>query len=148
MATAQSSSGSIVPRLMATVKQLTPAELRDFKRRFADWQHANGEQADEEKALVEACEARLSAADERRLKTLIGKSERGALRPNELQTYRTLVRRAEKLDATRLAALAQLARRWGRPVRDIIEIIGWKGGDDQATRDSAATAKAGARSRR
>jgi hypothetical protein len=67
MASEQSSSGSIVPRLMATIKRLTPAELRDFKRRFTAWQQASGEQADEETALIQACQARLPAANERRL---------------------------------------------------------------------------------
>lgn len=147
MASAQSRTGSAVPQLMATVKQLAPAELRDFKRQFAAWQQANGGQADEE-ALVQACQARLPTTDERRLKTLIGKSERGALRPNELKEYRSLVRRAEKLDATRLSALAQVACRWGKPVHEVLEIVGWEGGDEAATRHTAGTAKARARSRR
>lgn len=148
MASAHSRTGSAVPQLMATVKQLAPAELRDFKRQFAAWQQANGGQADEEAALLQACLARLPAADERRLKTLIGKSERGALRPTELKEFRSLVRRAERLDASRLSALAQVACRWGKPVHEVLEIVGWESGDEAATRHTAGTAKARARSRR
>ena len=148
MASAQSSTGSVVPRLMATVMQLSPAELREFKTRFAAWQRHNGEQADEETALVEACRARLSPAHERRLKRLIAESEQGALRPKELEEYRALVRRAEKLDATRLTALAELARRWSKPVRAVMDIVGWESGDEGATRDPAVPAKTRPRSRR
>lgn len=132
MATAQSSSGSITARLMANVKQLTPAELREFTRQFAAWQHAIGDAHDDEASLVEACTVRLPAADERRFKTLVGKSERGALGPKELAEYRTLVARAEQLDAARLSALTELSRRWGQPVRAVMEVVGWEGGNEAA----------------
>jgi hypothetical protein len=101
MASAQTPPSPTVPRLMTTVQQLTPAGLREFKRQFAQWQQNNGGQSEEESALVEACRARLSSADERRLKKLIAKSERGVLAPKELEDFRRLVRRAENLDATR-----------------------------------------------
>lgn len=133
MASMQPSAGSTVPKLMTTVEQLTPAELREFKRQFAEWQQNNGGQSEEESALVEACRARLSSADERRVKKLIAKSERGTLSPKELEDYRSLVRRAERLDATRLTALTQLARRWGKPVRIVMESIGWEGSGDETT---------------
>ena len=148
MATAQASPGSTVPQLMETLKQLRPAELHEFKRRFAKWQQQDDGGAEEEAALLGACKARLSAVDERRLKKLIAKSERGALRPGDLADYRALVRRAEKLDAARLTALTQLARRWGKPVREIMEAIGWEGGDDATTSDPARPARVGAGSRR
>lgn len=117
MASAQSSNKSIVPRLMASVKRLAPAELRDFKRRFLDWQRESGEQTDGESKLLQVCQLQLPVKEQRRLRTLIGKSERGNLRPKELDEYRELVRHAEKIDAARLAALAQLARLWNKPVR-------------------------------
>lgn len=148
MATAQSSSESVTARLMASVKGLTPKELGEFKRQFAAWQQANGGRDDDEAALVEACKARLPSADQRRFKTLVGKSERGALRPDELDEYRKLVGRAEQIDAARLAALTQLARFWGQPVRAVMEIIGERDRDEAAARHSAGSAKARARSRR
>jgi hypothetical protein len=148
MPSAQSATRSVVPQLMSSVKRLTPAELRDFKQRFMAWQQTNGGEHFDEDALVQTCQARLPSVDERRLKTLIRKSERGVLRPNELEAYRTLVRRAEQLDATRLVALSQLARRWGKPVRDVMELVGSEGKDAAATRHPAGTKKARARSRR
>jgi hypothetical protein len=129
MRSAQSSTAAIVPRLMATIKELTPTELRDFKRTFAAWEEEGGvSHAVEEEALVKACQARLPAADEQRLKALINCSELGSLHPSELKEYRRLVRRAEKLDAARLTALTQLASRWGKPLSDVMASVGWESG--------------------
>jgi hypothetical protein len=148
MATGQPSARLTVPQLMRTVKQLAPAELCEFKRRFAQWQEHNGSEEEEERALVEACKARLPAADERRLKKLIGKRERHDLGPDELEEYRALVRRAESLDAARLTALTQLARRWGEPVRVVMATIGWEAPQNEAASHPPRRAKAGARARR
>jgi hypothetical protein len=145
MASAQSSADSTVPQLMASVMQLTPAELREFKRRFAKWQQEHGGQADNEAALIQACKSRLTAADDRRLNKLIAKSERESLSADELEDYRTLVRKSERLDATRLAALTQLATQWGKPVRAVMRAIGWEGGEDEAASHPARAAKTGAR---
>ncbi len=148
MASTQSSERTTIAQLMTTVQRLSPSELREFKRQFARWQRHSGGQADEEAVLVQACRACLSAPHERRLSKLITKSERGTLSPKELQDYRKLVLRAEKLDATRLAALTDLARRWGKPVRIVMETIGWEGSGDDTTGHPARPAKAGARSSR
>jgi hypothetical protein len=148
MAAAQMSAQRTVPELMTTVMQLTPVELREFQRRFAEWQLQNQGQASDEAALVQACTARMAAADERRLKKLVTKSERGTLRPKELEDYRALVRRSETVEATRLAALTELARRWDKPVRMVMETIGWEGGADETASHPARPAKAGPRSRR
>jgi 5-methylcytosine-specific restriction endonuclease McrA len=112
---------------MTSVKRLTPAELRQFERQFAEWQEQKGGRSKEEEALVQACMARLPTAEERRLKKLIAKSEGGALSSDELEDYRSLVRRAERLDATRLTALMQLSRRWGQPCRP-----SWRPSDGRA----------------
>jgi hypothetical protein len=147
MASAEASARSTVPQLMRTVKELAPAELSEFKRRFARWQEQNGGQDEEQTALVQACQARLRAAHERRLKRLIAKSERGTLGADELEDYRSLVRQAERLDAARLAALTELARRWGKPVHVVMATIGWEGGEDETESHPARRAKTGARSR-
>jgi hypothetical protein len=148
MASAQATGRSTVPQLMRTVKELAPAELSDFKRRFARWQQQNGGRDEEQAALVQTCQARLRAADERRLRRLIAKSERGILSAAELADYRALVRQAERLDTTRLTALTELARRWGKPVHVVMATIGWEGGEDETESHPARRAKTGARSRR
>ncbi len=132
MASGQNSPPLTVPELMGTIKQLSPAKLRQFTRAFARWQQ-HSERPQDDEALVEACRARLAPAEERRLRKLIAKSERGILTAKELENYQALVRRAEALDATRLAALTQLAKRWDKPVRTVMQIVGWEGGKDETT---------------
>lgn len=121
-----------VEHLMAAIRQLSPAELREFTQQFAQWQEQNGKQVDDEAALIEATKARLPAADKRRLKRLMAKSERGTLTPKELDEYRALAQQAERLNVTRVEALAELVRRRGEPVRALMQEIGWEGGDDGA----------------
>ena len=70
-----------VKHLMAAVKQLSPAELHEFTQQFTAWQkrnskHADDRKADEEIALIQMTKAHLPAADTRRLKQLMAKSER------------------------------------------------------------------------
>jgi len=135
---------------MTAVKQLTPTALHEFQRQFAEWRQQSDALNEEETALVQACKAGLSADDEGQLRKLIAKSERGTLRPKELQDYRSLVQKAQRLDATRVAALTQLARLWGKPVRVVMEAIGWdvEEKEDGTSGHPARPAKAGARSRR
>jgi hypothetical protein len=116
-----------VEQLLEAVKHLPRAELREFQRQFTAWQDQNARRATDEAELVQAARARLPATDERRLKRLIAKSEQGTLTPKELAEYRSLALQAQQLDTTRLEALAELARRWGKPVRVIMEEIGWEG---------------------
>ena len=131
MPTEQVPTRSTIERLMAAVKGLPPAELREFKRQFAKWQQ-NGKEVDEEAALIQATKKRLPAADERRLKRLIAKSERGTLTPRELEEYRSLVQQAEQLNVKRVEALAELVRRRGKPARVIMQEVGWKSGEKGA----------------
>ncbi len=130
MSTMQVSAQSTVECLFQMVKQLPPAELGEFTQRFVEWQEQNSMQMKEEAALIRATQARLPAADERRLKRLIAKSERGTLTPKELEGYRSLAQQAEQLNVTRVEALAELVRRWGKPVRVIMQEIGWESGAD------------------
>ena len=119
-----------VEHLMAAIKQLSPAELREFAQHFAAWQEKNGVQADEEAQLIQATKTRLPAAEERRLKRLIAKSERGTLSPKESDEYRVLAQRAEQLGVKRTEALAEIVRRWGKPVKVVMAEIGWESGED------------------
>jgi hypothetical protein len=119
-----------VEHLMAAVKQLSPTELREFTQQFTAWQEKNGTQADEDVVLIQTTKARLPIADERRLKRLIAKSERGTLTPKELDEYGVLAQRAEQLNVTRVEALAELVRRQGKPMHMVMAEIGWESGAD------------------
>jgi hypothetical protein len=123
---------STIEHLMAAVKQFSSAELREFKRQFAEWQQKNGTQEDEDAALIQATKARLPATDERRLKRLIAKSERGTLTPKEVEQYRALAQHAERLTVKRVEALTELAQRWGKPVDVVMKEIGWESGEGGA----------------
>ena len=119
-----------VKNLMAAVKQLSPAELREFERQLAEWQGQNGGQEKSEAELIEETRLRLPAADQKRLKRLIAKSERGALTTEEWDNYRALAQRAEEIDVKRAEALAELVRRRGKPARTVMKEIGWASGSD------------------
>jgi hypothetical protein len=119
-----------VEHLMTAVKQLSPAELREFAQQFSAWQEKNGAQVENETALIQATKARLPVADARRLKRLIAKSERGTLIPKELDDYRRLAQQAEQLNVQRVEALATLVRTQGKPVHVVMAEIGWESGED------------------
>jgi hypothetical protein len=121
-----------VEHLIAAIKQLSPAELSEFAREFAAWQAQNGWQAKSEAELIKATKTRLPAAEQRRLKRLIAKSERGTLTEAELAEYRSLGEKAERINVTRVEALAELVRRRGKPARVVMKEIGWKGSDNGA----------------
>jgi hypothetical protein len=132
MPTVQVPAQLTVEHLKTAVKQLSLDELHTFTEWLVTWQQQHSVPQDEDAALVQATKTRLPAADEQRLKRLIAKSERGTLTPKELGTYRTLAQQAEQLNVTRMEALAALVRRQGKPVRVIMEEIGWESGEDGA----------------
>ncbi|HKI30448.1 MAG TPA: hypothetical protein VKA46_01055 [Gemmataceae bacterium] len=80
-----------------------------------------------EATLIQAARGRLPAAAERRLRRLIAKSERGDLTPKELADYQALAQDAQRIDAARAEALAELARRRGQSVK-----AGGRGGSPRA----------------
>jgi hypothetical protein len=106
-----------VEQLLDAVEQLSPAEQCEFQRRLAARPVANGSPGPDEATLVRTARARLPAAAERRLRRLIARSERGQLTPKELAEYQSLAQDAQRLDAARAEALAELARRRGQSVR-------------------------------
>jgi len=81
-------------------------------------------EAASDESLIQTAQGKLPAADERRLKRLVGKSEEGRLTPLEQDDFIQLARRAEQLDARRLQALAELSRRWKTPVAAVMKQIG------------------------
>jgi hypothetical protein len=98
-----------VEQLLEAVDHLSPAEQREFQRRLATRQAHNGSQGMDQGSLIQAARARLPAAAERRLRRLIARSERGQLTPQELADYQSLAQEAQRLDAARAEALAELA---------------------------------------
>jgi hypothetical protein len=117
-----------VEHLMTAVRRLSPAEWREFKRQLDEWQAQNGTHDEVDAELLQAAQARLPVGDERRLKRLIAKSERGALTPAELEEYRSLARQAEQLDVSRAAAMAELVRRRGKPAHIVMQELSWTRG--------------------
>jgi hypothetical protein len=105
MASTRVAARLTVNDLTAAVQRLSPAELRQFTRWLAEWQGQNGRHRNDDEALIEMTKARLAAADERRLRWLSAKSQRGTLSPKEQQLYRALSQQAEQLDGARMAAL-------------------------------------------
>ena len=139
MPTVQVPAQLSVEHLLAAIKQLSPAELEEFTRQFRKLQEQNGqpaeakqvaEQTRDEAASIQIAQSRLPARDERRLKRLIAKSERGTLTPKELDEYRALVQQAEQQSVARVEALAELARRRGKPARVVMQEIGWSSPND------------------
>jgi hypothetical protein len=121
-----------VEQLLEAVEQLSPAEQREFLSRLAARQAANGRPVPDEATLTQAAEARLPAAAERRLRRLIARSERGQLTPRELADYQALAQEAQRIDAARAEALAELARRRGRSVQAVKAALDREGRTDDA----------------
>jgi hypothetical protein len=119
-----------VEQLLEAIKQLSPAELREFRKQFTAWQEQNGQQAADDPALLQAAHARLPVTAERRLKRLIAKSEQGTLTAKERADYQALAQQAERIDVMRVEALAELVRRRGQPAAVVREKIGWEDGAD------------------
>lgn len=121
-----------VELLLEAVEQLSPAEQREFQRRLASRQAADGSPDPKEAKLIQAAQARLPAAAERRLRRLIARSERGRLTPKELANYQALAQEAQRIDAARVDALAKLSRLQGRSIRAVKAALDREGRTDDA----------------
>jgi hypothetical protein len=66
-------------QLLEAVNRLPPAQKREFERRMAASRSDSGQKLSDEANSVRAAKVRLTAADDRRLKRLISRSERGLL---------------------------------------------------------------------
>ena len=122
-----------VEQLLEAVEHLSPAEQREFQRRLTARQaEKDGGSGPGEATLVRAAQSRLPAAAERRLRRLIARSERGRLTAKELADYQSLAQEAQRIDAARAEALAELARRRGHPVQAVKAAIEREGRTDDA----------------
>ncbi len=103
-------------QLQAAVKQLPPAELRQFKRQFASWQKKNGqpEQANTELETELLGRIRLNSrlpeTTQRRFNRLRRKLRAEIITESELLDLQSLTSRLEWMSVERLEALIELAR--------------------------------------
>jgi hypothetical protein len=106
--------------------------MREFERRMAARRGAQRNEGSDEATLVRAARIRLPAEAERRLTTLIARSERGILTSDELPEYQALAQEVQRLDAARAEALGERARRRGKSVRAVEAEIRAESGADGA----------------
>jgi uncharacterized protein (DUF2236 family) len=126
MPTVQVPARLTVEHLMAAVKQLSPAEWREFQQQLAAWQAQNGVREATEADLV-ACihdNSRLPAVTQRRFNRLRRKRQAETLTPAEAKELQMLWQRVEAMNVTRLEALTTLAQRRGTDVRTLMRDLG------------------------
>jgi hypothetical protein len=126
MPTVSVSSQATVERLITAVKQLSPAELREFMRQFAEWREQNGKQTSEETTLLRRIQenSSLPAAEQRRFNRLRRKRQAETLSKTEEEELQALWRRVEQMNVARLEAVIQLARRRGGEVKTLMRELG------------------------
>jgi hypothetical protein len=115
-----------VEHLMAVVKQLSPAELHEFMQQLAAWQQYNGQQAEEEAALLARIKesSSLPTAEQRRFDRLRRKRQAGTLTKPEAAQLQALWQHVEQMNVTRLQALTALAQRRGTDVKTCMHELG------------------------
>ena len=122
-----------VEHLLNSVRQLSPVELDEFTRKFAEWQQQQegvvGEDVDPDAsdATIVAFIRKNSQLPEkahRHYWQLRRKREDETLSDGEQQTYEELLRKLEIMNVKRLEALAILVQRWGKPVKEIMGELG------------------------
>jgi hypothetical protein len=124
MAVPPGASPLSLQQLLDAVDRLPPGQLRELELHLAARRRKDVEEGPDEASLIRPATARMPASTERRLKTLIVRSERGVLTRSELAEYQALAQEAQNLDAERAEALADLARRRGNSVRAVKAEIG------------------------
>jgi hypothetical protein len=115
-----------VEHLMAAIKQLSPAKLREFAQHFAAWQEKSSTQADEDAALLATIEenSRLPGTEQRRYERLRRKCERRMLTEPELAEYQWLLQQLEARNVKRVEALIALAQHRGTTLQGIMAELG------------------------
>jgi hypothetical protein len=110
-----------VESLLRAIQNLPPREFDQLDVRLAQWKL----DAASDEHLVRTTKQRLKPADDARLRKLIAKSEAGRLADREKVEYRGLARQAERINAERVKALAELVRRWAKPSQVVMQEVGW-----------------------
>ena len=127
MADVQSPSQSSIEHLLEEVKQLSPAELREFARQFTEWQERSCAQ-EEETSLLACIEenSRLPDTEQQRYELLRRKCERRTLTESELAEYQSLLQQLETRNVKRVEALIALAELRGMSLRDLMAQFGFE----------------------
>jgi hypothetical protein len=130
MATAPAHTRWTASQLLTAVKELSPAELRQFERQFGAWRNQNHE-ADsvggaEEQSLLACIEenSSLPPREQRRFNRLRRKGQAATLTASETKELQALWQQVEEMNVTRLRALSELAQRRGTDVRTLMRELG------------------------
>ena len=126
MSTIQIPAELTVEYLLSAVKQLPPAELREFMQQFSEWQKQNG--GEDEAALVTLIQEHslLPPTEQERYEELHHKCELTTLTECELAEYQSLLQQLEARNVKRIEALSALAQRRGTTLRGITTELGLK----------------------
>jgi hypothetical protein len=132
MATVPSRSLRTARDVLDAVKHLPPGELQEFQQQFAAWSAENNghngtllAETDEDSLLAAVRDnSTLPPAEQRRFNRLRRKRQAGTLSKTEEQQLQALWSRVEQMNATRLEALAELARRRGIDVKTVMAELG------------------------
>ncbi len=117
---------STVDGILDAVRQLSPEELVEFASRLSSWQGCEAWSEMSEERLLAHTRMNLTPDQGRRLTQLSGKSEQDTLTEQELAEYRGLAQSAERIDVSRVQALAELSRRRGKSIETVMQEIGWR----------------------
>jgi hypothetical protein len=115
-----------VKHLMTAIKQLSTTELQEFLQQLAAWQQHNGQQAEEEAALLARIKenSSLPTTKQRRFDRLRRKRQAGTLTKPEAVELQALWQQVEQMNVTRLQALTDLAQRRGTDVKTCMRELG------------------------
>ena len=139
MATIENPTELKVEHLLHGVRQLSPGELDEFTRKFAEWQQQReamiGEDVDPSASDAEVLASiranlLLPEKENQRYWELRHKSDDETLTDDELPEYQELVRRLMILNTKRLEGIAILVHRWGKSPEQIIVEFGLRAGND------------------
>lgn len=107
---------------LAAVKQLPPAELREFTQQFETWQEQHRKLEFEETTLLAIIEenSSLPAEEQKQYERLRRKCDRETLSDRELVVYQKLLQQLEERNAKRIEALITLSQQRGTTLRQLM----------------------------
>lgn len=115
-----------VEHMMAAVKQLSSAELHEFREQFEAWLQQHGKQTTEEAVLLACIEdnSGLPVPEQRRFQRLRSKHHTETLTKAEAAELQAFWQRVEQMNVARLEALTVLAQLRGTEVKKLMRELG------------------------